>query len=118
MQVKKRQHKYLYWAPRIISVVFILFLSLFALDVFIPGKSLNYYVIALFMHLLPNILLIILLIFAWRYEKLGGLLFIAAGIVFTVLFNTYEYYLNFLVVSFPLFLVGGLFLLHNHFSKR
>ena len=58
----------LFWAPRIISILFILFLSLFALDVFGQGYGFWETVQALFMHLLPSLLLVAALLLAWRWE--------------------------------------------------
>ena len=37
----KKTGKGLYWAPRILSILFICFLSLFSLDVFEPGKGIG-----------------------------------------------------------------------------
>lgn len=72
--------KLLRWAARIIAIAAILFISIFALDAFEPGKPWHEIVVALFMHLLPGFVLIAFLAAAWRVEWLGGALFIAAGL--------------------------------------
>lgn len=118
MQIDLKTIKYLYWTPRILGIIFILFLAVFALDVFIPGKSIDYYVPALFMHLIPNFILAAVLILAWKHEKIGGTLFILLALAFTIFFKTYTMFINFLMISFPVFLIGGLFLLHNYANKR
>jgi len=51
--MKKKTKKALYWAPRIIAILFIVFISLFALDVFIEGYGFWETIVALFMHLVP-----------------------------------------------------------------
>lgn len=112
------KEKLLFWLPRSLSIIYILFLGLFALDIFIPNQSLSYYLIGLFMHLLPNFLLIALLAIAWKWEKIGGILFILLGLVFTIFFNTYTSIQTFLFISFPVFLIGALFLIHERQSKR
>lgn len=108
----------LFWIPRILMIIFILFLGIFALDVFIPGESFSYYSLALFMHLIPNLVLLILLIFSWKYERVGGTLIFLIGIFFTVYFKTYEFIINFFAISFPLFLIGSLFILHDYYAKK
>lgn len=108
----------LYWLPRVLAIVFVVFLALFALDVFIPGETFWYYAGGLFMHLVPNFVLLGLLGIAWKYEKIGGLLFLLAGIMSVFFFKTYEMLPNFLLVSFPVLFIGSLFLLHNYLDKR
>lgn len=75
-----------YWLPRILGIVFILFLAIFALDVFIPGKTIPYYIVALFMHLIPNFVLAGMLFIAWKNEQIGGFLFLLAALFFTFFF--------------------------------
>jgi len=108
---------FFYWVPRVLSIIFILFLSIFALDIFIPGKDLWYYAVGLFMHLIPNFILLGVLVLSWKKEHIGGIVFILAGLVFTFIFKTYELIPNFLIISFPLFLIGTLFLA-SYFTKR
>jgi len=73
----------LFWAPRALSIVFILFLSLFALDVFSEHLGLWRTALALTMHLIPSLVLIAVLILAWRWEWIGAALYAAAGLLYT-----------------------------------
>lgn len=107
-----------YWLPRLGAIVFTGFLAVFALDVFIPGKSAWAIAGALFMHLIPNYLLLITLLIAWKKEELGGFLFILLGISFTAFFQTYQFLPNFFLISFPIFTIGMLFLIHNVLPKK
>lgn len=109
-----KKNRFFYWSPRVLGLLFIVFLGIFALDVFIPEKPLYYYVIGIFMHLLPNFILLAFLVLAWKMEKLGGLLFIVAAIFTTAYFETYTHLINFSIISFPIFLIGCLFLLDYH----
>ena len=102
--------KIIYWLPRILAIVFILFLALFALDVFEEGYKFGELLVALFMHLVPNFVFLTLLIIAWKREKLGGYLFILISIVFTLFFKTYREIFTFLLISGPPLLIGLLFL--------
>ena len=74
----------LFWAPRALSILFIAFLSLFAMDVF--GQHLGFWrtVVALTMHLIPSFVLIAVLILAWRWEWIGAALYAAAGLLYVV----------------------------------
>jgi hypothetical protein len=75
-QLSKRA---LFWTPRALSIVFIAFLSLFALDVFDEHLGLWRTVLALTMHLVPSFVLIAALVLAWRWEWIGAALYGAAG---------------------------------------
>ena len=72
----------LFWTPRVLSIAFIAFLSLFALDVF--GEHLSFWrtLQALAMHLIPSFVLIAALILAWRWEWIGAALYAAAGALY------------------------------------
>jgi hypothetical protein len=65
----------LFWAPRALSIMFIGFLSLFALDVFGHGVGFWRTLVALVMHLIPSFVLIAALILAWKWEWIGAVLY-------------------------------------------
>ena len=109
----KNRNKWLYWTPRIIIIIFILFISIFALDVFEEYQGLEL-LIGLFMHLIPSFILIILLVIAWKWEKIGGWLFIVLSIIFTIFFKTYQDIISFLIISLPVLVIGILFLLNYY----
>ena len=69
----------LIWVPRVFGILFIVFISLFALDVFSEGFDFQDTAIPLFMHLIPTIVLTIALILAWRQKLAGALLYIGFG---------------------------------------
>ncbi|MBX3011601.1 MAG: hypothetical protein KF832_08830 [Caldilineaceae bacterium] len=70
----------LFWTPRVLSLLFALFLSLFALDVFGAGYGFWQTILALLIHLLPVYVLLIILALAWRWEWIGALGFIGFAI--------------------------------------
>ncbi len=106
---------FIYWPPRILSILFILFLSLFSLDVIEPGLSLRQIITGLFMHNIPSLVLLIIIIISWKYEIVGGITFILAGlsyIVMIILGGT-PWYLTIsygMIIAGPTFVIGGLFL--------
>ncbi|UMX48078.1 MAG: hypothetical protein L7H18_00860 [Candidatus Nealsonbacteria bacterium DGGOD1a] len=123
--MQNKINKFVYWAPRILSILFILFLAMFSLDVFEEGRSWQEIAIALFMHNVPVLALLAVLIISWKREIVGGVAFILAGILYIamvaagVLKNGFEWYMVswFLTISGPAFLIGGLFLVAWHRKK-
>ncbi len=77
--------KVLYWLPRVLSIAFIAFLSLFAFDVFEGDQGLGRTLLALTVHLVPVFVLIVVLVLAWHWEWIGALLFAAAGAAYVLM---------------------------------
>jgi len=111
------KHSALYWAPRVLGIGAGLFLAIFALDVFSEGYRFGELLVALFMHLIPSLVIIIVVAIAWRWERLGGGLFILLGLLYVWWFRHPGQWITYLIISGPLFLTGGLFLL-NHWITR
>jgi hypothetical protein len=101
--------KVLYWLPRILSVLFIGFISIFALDVFTEPQ----WFLALLTHLIPSFVLVILTVIAWKNEQLGGFIFIVLG--FIVLISSH---FESLIISIPAIILGVLFLSRRGLSKN
>jgi drug/metabolite transporter (DMT)-like permease len=104
--------KLLYWTPRTLCIVFTIFTSFFAFDVFEESKSIWETILALLMHLIPTFILIVILVVTWRREWIGGILFIVMGLLYIVWawgrFNISVYFL----MAGPLIIIGILFLLN------
>ena len=73
--------KFLVWAPRIAGILFILFISLFALDVFEMRLGVWGTLFALFMHLIPSILLAVAVARHMHVERLEGHFSLKTGIL-------------------------------------
>lgn len=101
----------LFWSPRLITILLALFLSLFAADVFSSGYNVVETMIALFMHLIPSFILLIILAISWKQEWVGGLLFIAFSFLYTII-TANKFKLDvILLIPLPLFIAGVLFLI-------
>jgi hypothetical protein len=74
----------LFWTPRILSILFILFIGLFSLDVFGTGAGFWATLVGFLIHNIPSFLLIVALILAWRWEWIGAVLYISFGIWYIV----------------------------------
>lgn len=121
----ERVNKFVYWTPRILSIIFILFLALFSLDVISPELSFWRIVLGLLMHNIPVFVLAIVLWISWKREIVGGIAFILTGILYVamilmnVLRNSFEWYMLswILTIAGPAFLTGILFII-NWLKKR
>jgi hypothetical protein len=80
--MEQKINKFVYWAPRILSIMFILFLMLFSLDIF--DMELDFWgtALGLFMHNIPALFLLVILIISWKYEIVGGIVFTLAGTLY------------------------------------
>ena len=113
--------KFIYWAPRILSILFIIFLSLFSLDIF--NLSLGFWqtLLGLLMHNIPAIILSTILLISWKYEIVGAVTLIGAGIFYFVMITIDQfawYKISWaLAISGPAFLIGILFYI-NWMQKK
>ncbi|MEZ4863496.1 MAG: hypothetical protein R3C14_19410 [Caldilineaceae bacterium] len=100
----------LIWTPRILGILFALFVSLFALDVFDAGYSFWETAVALFIHLLPVFGLLIGLALAWRWEWVGALIFLGfCGWYLAMAWGNFVF-LVYLIMCGPPLIIGLLFL--------
>ncbi|MDP2924847.1 MAG: hypothetical protein Q8N99_00585 [Nanoarchaeota archaeon] len=121
----KKINRFIYWTPRILSILFILFLAMFSLDVFEGDYGFWGTIAALFIHNIPALILLAVIIISWRYEIVGGVVFILAGILYiaiilmNMLKNSFEVYMlsYSLIIAGPAIFIGVLFLL-NWYKKR
>ncbi len=115
------------WTPRIVCILAILFVSMFALDAFAPGLTVWQQLAAFFIHLIPSFVLLALLIIAWKWELTGGIVFIIIGLLLSFPIFLRNYRMNhsilmslviILAITFPFVLAGVLFVLSHRLSKR
>lgn len=107
----------LYWSPRILGILLAIFVSIFALDVFGQGYSFWETLAALLMHLIPTFVILIVLGVSWRWEWIGGFLFVALGVLYITMFWEPSNLPAYLLISGPMFLVGILFLLNAYYRS-
>ena len=117
--MQKRVPWFVYWPPRILGILFVLWLMLFSLDIFDGNYGFWGTVLGLFMHNIPALILLAVLIISWKYEIVGGIVFILAGLLYIGLlvtnilfYSPNDKYTLFwsLPIAGPAFLVGILFL--------
>ena len=122
----KKSIQVLHWAPRIICILAIMFISLFALDSFDPDLTIWQQIGAFLIHLIPSFVLLALLIVAWKWEFIGGIIYTLIGLGFSPLIFMHNYKMNqsvrmsigiVMMITLPFVIVGILFIL-SHFKKK
>ena len=123
----KTSIKVIHWLPRIICILAILFISLFAADAFEQGVTIWQKLGAFLMHLIPSFILLSFLIIAWKWEFIGGIIFMAIGLGLSPFIFMHNYNMNHSVglslsivmfINMPFIVVGILFLISNRMKKK
>jgi hypothetical protein len=116
-----------HWIPRILCILAILFVSLFAFDSFAPGLSFWQQIAGFLIHLIPSFILLAMLLVAWKWEFTGGIIFIILGIGLSPWLFYQNYKMNHSVgmslgiifaITIPFALVGLLFLISHSKKKK
>lgn len=123
--MEKKINKFVYWTPRILSIIFILFLALMSLDIFEGNYGFLGTILGLFIHNIPAMILLIILIISWKQEVVGGISFVLVGILYlafifiNIIKTGFEWYylLWALQISGIAFFIGILFFI-NWFKKK
>jgi hypothetical protein len=104
--------RWLFWTPRVLGILFAVFISLFAMDVFEGHQPLGQVLLALAMHLIPTALIVGALAVAWRWEWVGAVLFFGLGVAYIVTMRGRFSWDTYALIAGPAFLMGLLFLLN------
>jgi len=122
----KKHIKVFHWLPRIICILAILFVSIFAADAFAHELTIWQQLGAFVMHLIPSFILLAFLIVAWKWEYIGGIIFIIIGLGLSPLIFIHNYKMNnsiwmslgiIAIITIPFAIVGSLFII-SHFLKK
>jgi hypothetical protein len=118
--------KIYHWLPRIICILAILLISLFALDAFQPNLSIWEQIGAFLMHLIPSFILTVLLLIAWKWEYIGGIIFTISGLGLSPIVFMHNYNMNHSIwmslgvicsITLPFVVIGVLFI-RSHLYKN
>ena len=112
-----KTNKFLYWFPRILSIILLIFISLSSLDVFESRLRWYEYLGALFLHLIPSFILAAFIVLAWKYELIGGIIFIALGVIYILMAKGFPASVYIIIAGIPL-IIGILFIINSFMKKR
>lgn len=110
--------KVLYWLPRILAILTGLLLLVFSFDSFGGDNSSGKELQGFLVHNIPLFVLIIILVVAWKYEVIGGALFILMFIALGIFFKAFSGNSASLIIIAPILIAGVLFILHDILSSR
>ena len=118
--MEKKINKFIYWTPRILAIIFVLFLMMFSLDVFDTNLGFWETVLGLFMHNIPALILLAVVIISWKKEIVGAYGFTIAGLLYVLLLTVnalrgqFEWYMISwsLTIAGPAFVIAYLFYLN------
>lgn len=119
--------RFVHWLPRVISILAILFVSLFALDSFAPGLTIWQQIGGFLIHLIPSFILTIILLIAWKWELIGGIIYLVIAIGLIPFIFSRNLAMNhsvwislgiILAINFPFVVAGVLFILSHHLKRK
>jgi hypothetical protein len=109
---------FLTWFTRILAILAILFVLMFSLDAFGGDKPAGKQIIEFLIHNIPALILICALIVAWKYEIIGGAIFIIVAIGLGIFWGSFTGNSGSLMILAPFFLIGLLFILLGLLSRK
>jgi hypothetical protein len=110
--MREQDKEILFWSPRILCILFTLIITMFALDVFGEGYGFLETLLALLKHQIPTGILVVTLIISWRWEWVGGVVFLVLA-VFYIYWSWGRFPLiTYIVMCGPMFLMSILFFIN------
>lgn len=118
-----KKDKIFLYTPRVLAILFILFLSLFSLDVFgDPNVGVKETALAFLIHNIPSLVLTLTLILAWKYELVGAVVFTLSALAFSLLTisggASRKSFGSTFIISGPCLIIGILFYIVWHRKKK
>jgi hypothetical protein len=100
--------KFIYYLPRILTILIVVFMAMFILEGFSPGFGWQ----DSLMHLLMTLIALGATILAWKRPKIGGWIFVLLGLKYLLLIFRQQWW-NGIIVGGILLLTGILFLIEG-----
>jgi hypothetical protein len=106
------------WFPRVMLVLFSLFLVMFSLDIFNGPLLFIDKIEGFLLQNIPTISLLLILWLSWKLPMWCGFLLILVSFIFTFFFHTYRDIISFLLISCAPFLVGSMFIIVRYMRPK
>lgn len=107
--------RFFLWTPRILGMGIALIAFVLAFGVFIEENwTLTRMLVVFLFQLIPFFVVLAILLIAWRWELIGGIIYIALGIgiiIYMIIFRFQIWYFSF-IISVPLFFIGFSFIIY------
>ena len=79
MNVRKRVSGIIFWPPRILAILFVIFLGIMSLNGLSARMSWQQFLNGLFVNNIPTLIVMAVLLVSWEIEIIGGLAFLLIG---------------------------------------
>lgn len=103
------------WTPRILGILLVAFITLFAFDAFSNGEPASQNISDFLTHLIPAAIALVMVLTGWFYPLVGGFLFITLALSYSYISLDHPNWI--LTIGLPLFVLGALFIA-SHFIQR
>ena len=110
-------YKIFSWVPRVLGVLFSVFIGLFAVDVFNQGYPGFRTLVTFLIHLIPAVIIFVFTLVGWRWPTWGAALFTIVGTVYIFYFNG-QPWLVYVIISGPLFFIAILFAVSSVLNRQ
>lgn len=116
--------QFLHYCPRILSILFCLFIMMFSFDVFEGNSSVIDMFIGFIMHNLPVFGMAIITFFAWKNDLIGGIGFIGISLFFFILvssnMNNEGGVMNpaVFIISLPALFISALYFINFRYNHK
>lgn len=116
--------QFLHYCPRILSILFCLFIMMFSFDVFEGNSSIIDMLIGFIMHNLPVFGMAIITFFAWKNDLIGGIGFIGISLFFFILvssnMNNEGGVMNpaVFIISLPALIISALYFINFSYNHK
>ncbi|HWQ21689.1 MAG TPA: hypothetical protein VN478_03060 [Clostridia bacterium] len=105
------------WIPRALMILFILFLTMFSFDVFEMEGTFLAKLGGFFMHSIPSLVLVAVLLVAWRNPLVGGILILGSAAALMLRWHLWRG-MTFVTIILPIIVVGVLFIVSHVLDRK
>ena len=115
---KTKTRPKLLWIPKVLCMLYLATLIAVSLDTFRTQLHFFRQILQFLLQMVPVLILTGLLIVSRKHPKLVGTIFFIISLLMTLYFNTFKDVSRFLAISFPLCLIGVLFIVFGVRDER
>lgn len=112
------KERVLYWTPRVLMILALLFMMMFSFDVFEGNESSGRKILGFLIHNIPVFILTGICVIAWKQELIGAILLFVALIAASIFFRSFSGNPWSLIILAPFAVAGILFILHQYLYSK
>ncbi|HUW92254.1 MAG TPA: hypothetical protein VMV74_03740 [Bacteroidales bacterium] len=109
--------KFIFWAPRVLTLLIIAFLVILALDNFSTAAQSREQWVGFGISMVPALILLAAILTALKNQLAGGIIIIVLGVIMSLFMKTTDKTLPFLALSTPVLVTGILYILSHFYAK-